>query len=457
MKILLTNICDLYNKGEVALVSSVADNLSNSEITIVPIFSFINPELCSRLRIKVQGRSSPPSIPLLFLWSVATLCRAVLWSFINNLFKAKLSLLLNKELTAYKNTDLMVDLGGDTFSDDYGSLSTCLHCYSLFLGMLFKKPYFICSQSIGPFRNNLTRFLAKFILNRANVISVREPISLKYLIDNLKVEPARIRLIPDLAFLLECSNPQLTEVFLQKKGISLSRPIICVNPSNLIWRYMFPGLSLEEKYETYVRLFTRLIDTLPLEAAVLLIPNVTGRPFQSGKYKNVDDKTVIHAIMHRLKNKSRVYLIEESLDPQKIKSILGSVDLFVGCRMHAVISSLSIGTPTIALSYSHKTLGIIGELLQLNDYIVNVRDKENFYQLESELQQKIGEAWESRRKIAQMLSNRSREWKKSAFANIKLAETICDFNNDHSDAIKYMTEECLDLRKVEQPVASFKV
>jgi hypothetical protein len=47
MKILLTNVYDLYNKGEVALVTSLVKNLPNSEVMIAPLYSFINREVCA--------------------------------------------------------------------------------------------------------------------------------------------------------------------------------------------------------------------------------------------------------------------------------------------------------------------------------------------------------------------------------------------------------------------------
>ena len=430
MKILLTNVCDLYNKGEVTLVTTIANNLPNSEIMIAPIFSFINRELCVRLKIKVFGRISPLPKPLLLLWSVALVLRAALWSAFKKAFNINLAFLLSRELQAYSKADLIIDLGGDTFSDDYGVFSTCIHCYSLFLGFLFNKPYFICSQSIGPFKNSFTRFLAKATLQRAEMITVREPITMRYLLNDLKMNPSnRLRIVYDLAFLLESAETEATRNLLKQRGIMFDgHPIIGVNPSNLIWRYMFPGLSLGEKYELYTRLMATIIDSFPEDIFVLLIPNVTGRPLQSSHYKNVDDRNVIPSIVKKLNNPSRVHLIDENYDPHQIKSIIGLTDLFVGCRMHAVISSLSIGTPTIALSYSHKTIGIIGELLGFDEIIVNVRNRDNPEVVCSELLSKINYAWNRRQIIAEMLAKKRPDWRKQALANIGIVEQLCTIN-----------------------------
>lgn len=42
--------------------------------------------------------------------------------------------------------------------------------------------------------------------------------------------------------------------------------------------------------------------------------------------------------------------------------------------MHATISSTSMLVPTIAIAYSHKIPGVIGEVLG-NEYIIDIRDE----------------------------------------------------------------------------------
>ena len=44
MKILLTNVYDLFNKGEIALVTSLVKNLPDSEFMLAPFSSFLDKE-----------------------------------------------------------------------------------------------------------------------------------------------------------------------------------------------------------------------------------------------------------------------------------------------------------------------------------------------------------------------------------------------------------------------------
>jgi colanic acid/amylovoran biosynthesis protein len=53
------------------------------------------------------------------------------------------------------------------------------------------------------------------------------------------------------------------------------------------------------------------------------------------------------------------HVIEADLRPEEIKAIIARCAAFVGTRMHANIAALSSHVPTVAISYSHKTPGIM--------------------------------------------------------------------------------------------------
>lgn len=420
MNILLTNVYDLFNLGEVALVTSLVKNLHEPKFRIASLYSFLDEEICQKLGVKIVGQASPRPAFFLFFWFTLTLFRAILWSILHKLFNIHPNFLLNRELKAYLESDLIVDLGGDNFSDESGFGGSLIHGYSLLLAILLDKPFIICSQSIGPFKTYFTKSLAKYIMSKASLITVREPITLRYLLNDLGLKmDERLYMVPDLAFLLEETDYEETQRFLMEKGIPIKMPIVCVNPSQLISKHMFSGKKTE-RYELYTNLMAEIVDYLPSDTVVLLLPNVIGRPIQvQGPFKNVDDRLAMKAVFEKLKDKSKVYLIED-VGPHYIKGIFGLADLFIGCRMHAIISALSAGCPTVALSYSHKTLGVVGELMGLKEFVVNVRHRDDLDSLRSELFVKIDDTWEKRALIKDMLRGKSGEWKQLAMMNIEL-------------------------------------
>jgi colanic acid/amylovoran biosynthesis protein len=61
--------------------------------------------------------------------------------------------------------------------------------------------------------------------------------------------------------------------------------------------------------------------------------------------------------------------------PTRARFILGNGYLTITGRMHAAVSTLQMGTPAIALSYSAKYKGVIGMNLDRNDLIIESNDK----------------------------------------------------------------------------------
>jgi polysaccharide pyruvyl transferase WcaK-like protein len=98
----------------------------------------------------------------------------------------------NPELTAIRDTDLVVDLSGDMLTEDYGPHVAYSHFLPILTALAMGRPVMLCAQSIGPFK--LTRGLARFILNRVSLITVREAISFNYLpgpsLHGVRVRPA---------------------------------------------------------------------------------------------------------------------------------------------------------------------------------------------------------------------------------------------------------------------------
>ena len=75
-------------------------------------------------------------------------------------------------------------------------------------------------------------------------------------------------------------------------------------------------------------------------------------------------------VLSRVGNCSDVYLLG-SYDDAEIKGIWARCDLFIGTRMHSNIFALGGGVPTIAVSYLHKTTGIM-EGIGLEAWVIEI-------------------------------------------------------------------------------------
>lgn len=101
-----------------------------------------------------------------------------------------------------------------------------------------------------------------------------------------------------------------------------------------------------------------------------------------------------------------------------MKAVMGRCDLFVGCRMHSVIASTSMGVPTVAITYSQKAYGVVGDMLGLNGFILDIKNLS--YERLVELLEK---AWCRKNEIKVQLRQRAAILRNRALENAKLDDS----------------------------------
>lgn len=248
--------------------------------------------------------------------------------------------------------DLVVVLGGDDFTEDYGWKSPLL--YAIQFNLLRREgiKLVMVGQTMGPF-HSFRGPAMKSLLRNINKIYPRERLTYQYLM-NLGLN--NISLTDDLALLpLARQEPK-----------ERSEEYITFCPSELIYRYCKEGSR-----ESWISFNVFMIDLLMMrypDKKVILLAHVL-RP------EAVDDRTVVNELYDLLKEKykDRLIPINSELYPYEVRSFIRQSLFLVSGRMHAVVSSFQCGTPAITLSYSSKSLGIIGDRYGLGEYIIDVR------------------------------------------------------------------------------------
>lgn len=323
------------------------------------------------------------------------------------------SLLNKKILREYVETDIIIDLSGDSFSDSMGERSI-KNAASYLLGISLRKPLVLYSQSIGPF-STLTLPLAKYCLNRADLIIVREHITNNYL-KSIGIHKPQIYVAAETAFLLEPASCERVREILSKEGVSNhNEPLIGISVSQLINR------SFEKREfnsnNRYVVLMAQVIDylTKKFNAQILFIPHVVV-PAEWG----YDDRFAAEKIYKLVGEKCGVRLIKSEYTPQELKGIIGQCDLFIGARMHSNIAAISMNVPTIAIAWSHKYWGIM-RMFELEGYVCNCKTM-NF----DELTSKINDVWSNREQIKENLKYKVEAAKESALLSGRLIKSLLD-------------------------------
>lgn len=249
-----------------------------------------------------------------------------------------------------KRIDLVVVLGGDDFTEDYGWKPPIRN--TLKFNILKRKglKVVMLGQTMGPYKS-FRKPIMKYLLNKIDKIYPRDPITYKYL-SNMGLK--NLNLTDDLALL------PLT----LQKNIEKQEKYITYCPSELIYRYSKEG-NRQDWINFNLFMINKIIEKYPDKKLVLL----------AHVLENVDDRLILNELYDNIDEdyKERIILKNEEIYPFEVREYLSQSYLTFSSRMHPVISSIQCKTPAIAISYSTKYWGIIGERYDLKDYIIDIR------------------------------------------------------------------------------------
>lgn len=320
-KILISGCYHSMNSGVMAMAETIVQQFPESYVYI-----FSSPEYYENdsLRYSIYENVQLVQIPWL-----------------NGELKNKLKLLLAYfGISLYTNVnkimndvDIIVDISGDSISNDYGTRSIFFSILPVFLKKK-KIPYIFGPQTIGPFDKGLQKHLVEKAFKKAHSIYLRESESLNKIKDNnIRVE----RVVSDLAFLLKPSDSLPIE-------FELKNDTIAIGVSSLIKKF---------GKENSIQMFRDVCENcLKKGYDVLLVNHVStiqGNDIQIAKeikesYFNSDD---------------RVIFLNRNFRASEWKNIIKMCKAIISARMHPVVGALSMGVPALNLSYNHKSIGVV--------------------------------------------------------------------------------------------------
>ena len=303
---------------------------------------------------------------------------------------------LIKIIRCLRNVNLFISGGGGLLQDSTGKGWSILYYLGLILiTKIVKVPVMIYAQGIGPINKKINKLLIKWILNKVNLITVRDNHS-KKLLNNLGVSEPLIYVNSDPVFLLKKKN--INHIidnypYIQKLINPDDRPLIGVS----IREYKSNGSDLK-------RIFAQAADYLieNYQAKIIFLP------FQFDEDVHISEK-----ILSLMKNQADVLKIK--LEPEELLSLLSRLSLVVGVRLHSIIFSSMANIPFIALNYDPKVkyfvedLGLSELLLEIDEDI----SLKNF-------QKKIEYVRENNDKIKNILLEKVNNLEEKALANNEL-------------------------------------
>jgi len=321
-----------------------------------------------------------------------------------------------------KKCDLFIFGGGQEIQDQASVTFLISGLLKIFLAKLHKKSVYCYALGVGPVRRKISKLLIRLVLNRVDLITVRDQSS-RELLHNLKINKIPIHITADPAFNLEINkDTDVQNIFTVENIPYDNKPKIVFTLRRWFhYHHFFLPMRFRNKlishqdsarFSNFLRIISGFIDQLVeiYSARIIFLPM---RKLEKRKDPGQDDDIVISEITSLIDSNHNIRTIEGNYTPAEIKTFLGKTDLVFGMRMHSLLLASTMGVPVIGLNLSEKFDSFF-KLINQQDYLI---------ELENLTIQKLlnvfSAAWENRKIISKDLLNRKLILQKTASANQK--------------------------------------
>ncbi len=228
---------------------------------------------------------------------------------------------LTEIATAIRTSDGVISGGGSLLQDETGNRSVIYYSAIMWIAKLFRKPYFIYAQGIGPLKSGRNKKIVRFTLTGSKLLTVRD-IESKQLLETIGVKND-IHLVPDPVLGIDHSvvatEPRIVEA-----------PFIAVSVRDWPTEY------------NYKKKLAHSLDELVRSGYDIVFIPMHGK---------ADAETAEETIA--LMKEEAIVAPHDGTITQKIAWITQS-ELLIGMRLHALIFAAVGDIPFVALSYDPK-------------------------------------------------------------------------------------------------------
>lgn len=251
-----------------------------------------------------------------------------------------------------EKSDIVMSIGGDNYSEYYGVPEYFLQI--LELAQTLKRRSVIWGATIGPFSTPAVLHRAVETLNHTELITARDEWTIGYL-KEIGVNTSVVR-VSDSAYFMPSRESLRTRMLWPGEFI------IGFNGSGILQRYT-TAKGAKTAIDEIVIFLRRLVDKQGHK--IILVPQETTPGFYDS------DWPFLFHISNMIARPNSVYLLRPGLDAQETKYYVGQCRLFLGMRLHAIVSALSQHIPTIGFSYSPKFVGIMLDACGRDDLLLD--------------------------------------------------------------------------------------
>ncbi len=235
-------------------------------------------------------------------------------------------------LNAIRHSDIILSGGGTLLQDGTSTRSLLYYLSIIRIAKLFRKRVMLYANGIGPVNGRFNRKLIKLVVNKADIITLREHMSQKDL-KEIGVSKPDIFVTADPAFTLKAVSDEAASRFLELEGVPRDKDIVGVSVRS--WTKAKGG-------ESYIKELAAVCDRLVKDGkTVLLIPMQFPR-----------DVDISLRLMGQMSE--RAYILDKEYTPAEILGIIGQVKVMLSMRLHTLIFAAVKRVPMVGIVYDPK-------------------------------------------------------------------------------------------------------
>ena len=231
---------------------------------------------------------------------------------------------------AIRKCDVLLSGGGSLLQDSTSTRSLLYYLSITAMAKLMRKKVMLYANGIGPVSGKRNRQLVKQVVNKADLITLREENSYEELL-SMGVNPKKCFVTADPVFTMDGISDEESKALLAAEGIPTDKPIVVVSVRN--WKDMdkFIG-KFAEMCDTIVEKYDRNIVFLGMQ-----MPH---------------DITVSEKV--RAKMKQKAYILKNNHSPYEVMGIISQADFILSMRLHTLIFAARQCVPLIGFVYDPK-------------------------------------------------------------------------------------------------------
>lgn len=225
-----------------------------------------------------------------------------------------------------------------------------------------RKPYVFYAPSMGPFKKKKNNFYRRKVLEGASLVTVREPISAKYLEEYGIKNPVYVTMDSAFQHPIDANKfcKQFDEDYELTNFISKYNKIVGITITDLMWNPKYRGNSNIKN--NIIATFEAVVQELTTRGyGIVFIPQLFG-------ICNDAD------FMGEFANKNCYVLpVNQQNDCYYQQYVIGRMYAVIGMRYHSNIFAAKMGTPFISISYEQKMSGFM-KIAELGKYCIDISE-----------------------------------------------------------------------------------